>query len=178
MSRLTNLKDFQENLARKLREAGNAAEPPAGRLAVEAGGEGWLFRLEDTAEVLPVPEIMPVPLARPWFLGLANVRGNLIAVTDLARFAGGADAPATPRTPEARVVMLAERFGAHCGLLVTRVAGLRAAESFQPAGQASGGHAWMGGRFRDAEGGDWRELRVPELIASDDFLQVAAERAA
>ena len=50
MTRLTNLKDFQENLARKLREAGNAAEPPAGRLAVEAGGEGWLFRLEDTAE--------------------------------------------------------------------------------------------------------------------------------
>lgn len=179
MSRITSLKDFQENLARRLREAGGAAEAPAGRLAVEAGGSGWLLRLEDTAEVLPVPSIMPLPLVRPWFLGLANVRGNLIAVTDLARFAGGASAPATPRGAEARVVMFAGRFGAHCGLLVSRVAGLRAADAFRPADAATTpSRAWLGARLLDAEGREWRELLVPELIASDEFLHVAAERAA
>lgn len=171
MSRLGKLREFQENLAQRLREAG-AGAPSSACLAVEAGGEGWRIRLDETAEVLPVPEITTVPLCRPWFIGLANVHGKLVSVVDFAAFSG---AEPTPRSSEARVVVFAERFGAHCGLLVARVTGLRNAEAFEPVASLaseSGARPWFGARWRDAEGRDWRDLKIPELIASEEFLQV------
>ncbi len=43
----------------------------------------------DILEILPVPPITPVPGAADWMLGVANIRGNLLAVTDLKRFLFG-----------------------------------------------------------------------------------------
>lgn len=171
MSRLGKLREFQEGLAQRLRVAG-AGAPSTACLAVVSGGEGWRIRLDETAEVLPVPELTPVPLCRPWFAGLANVHGRLVSVVDFSAFSG---AGPTPRVSESRVVVFAERFGAHGGLLVSRVAGLRNADAFEPAAalaSEAGSKPWFGPRWRDAEGRDWRDLKIPELIASDEFLQV------
>ena len=55
-------------------------------LAFESGGERWLVDLADAGEVLPVPPLSDVPLTQPWFLGIANIRGTLFSVTDLAAF--------------------------------------------------------------------------------------------
>jgi twitching motility protein PilI len=44
---------------------------------------------EAVAEILTVPQIMPVPGAQPWMLGVANVRGNLLPVVDLKQFLEG-----------------------------------------------------------------------------------------
>jgi len=53
---------------------------------------GVIFRLcdehltcniERIQEILPVPATTPVPGAKPWILGLANVRGSLMTVIDL-----------------------------------------------------------------------------------------------
>ena len=171
MSRLGKLREFQEGLAQRIRVAG-AGAPSTACLAVEAGGEGWRIRLDETAEVLPVPDMTTVPLCRPWFVGLANVHGRLVSVVDFSAFSGTGP---TPRSSEARVVVFAERFGAHGGLLVSRVAGLRNADAFEPVAaleSGAGSKPWFGSRWRDAEGRDWRDLKLPELIAAEEFLQV------
>ena len=62
------------------------------RLAFKAGGMSWLVALPDAGEVLPVPTLTSVPLTRSWVRGMANVRGNLYTVTDLAAFAGASPA--------------------------------------------------------------------------------------
>ena len=56
--------------------------------ASNARGERWLIRLADAGEVIAVPPIVPVPLTQRWFLGIANIRGNLFSVIDFAAFLG------------------------------------------------------------------------------------------
>jgi len=63
---------------------------------------GVTFGLGDTrltcnidriSEILPYPQPTPVPGAKPWIIGLANVRGELLTVIDFARFLTGVRSP-------------------------------------------------------------------------------------
>jgi twitching motility protein PilI len=162
-----SLREFQQALAARLAEAGAETAPHA-RLGMQAGGRLWLIPLEDAGEVLPLPAVTPVPLTRAWFLGLANIRGNLACVVD---FAGLMGEPPTERSPECRLVLVAERFGAHGGLLVARMMGLRNIHQLQ-AEEGGADRPWIRGAFRDPEGRRWHELDIGVLVAQDDFLQV------
>jgi len=162
-----SLREFQQALAAKLAEAGAETAPHA-RLGVQAGGRLWLIRLDDAGEVLPLPEVTPVPLTRPWFLGLANIRGNLAGVVDFAGFMGE---PPTERAPDCRLVLVAERFAAHSGLVVARMLGLRNIREFE-AEEGGGDRPWIRGAFRDPDGRRWHELDIEALVAHGDFLQV------
>ena len=44
---------------------------------------------DEVREILPLPQITPVPGAQPWMLGVANVRGTLLPVVDLKQFLEG-----------------------------------------------------------------------------------------
>ena len=168
MARQGSLKEFQEALAQRLREAAQAE--PSSRLGFEAGARRYLVRLEDAGEVLPVPEMTPVPLTKPWFLGLANVRGTLVCVVDFAAFCG--DPPSVPGA-DARLVLLADRFGAQCALLVSRMLGLKSLRSLEPLDGASG-KPWLGACYieRGAEDrSEWREIELDALAQDEDFLQ-------
>lgn len=167
MAKHLSLREFQRALAARLAEAGAETAPHA-RLGVQAGGRLWLIRLEDAGEVLPLPAVTPVPLTRPWFLGLANIRGNLACVVD---FAGLMDEPPTERSPDCRLVLVAERFGVHSGLLIARMMGLRNIHQLQAeAGGAD--RPWIRGAFRDPEGRRWYELDIGVLVAHGDFVRV------
>ncbi len=167
MAKHISLREFQQALAAKLAEAGAETAPHA-RLGVQAGGRLWLIRLDDAGEVLPLPEVTPVPLTRPWFLGLANIRGNLAGVVDFAAFMGE---PPTERAPDCRLVLVAERFAAHSGLVVARMLGLRNIRELQ-AEEGGADRPWIRGAFRDPEGRRWYELDIEALAAHGDFLQV------
>ena len=99
MARRISLREFQQDLVRRLNEAA-ASEAPSTRLGVQIGGELWLVRLEEAGEVIPLPPFVAVPLTRPWFRGLANIRGNLFSVVDLSAFHGGDPTPG--RDPSGR----------------------------------------------------------------------------
>jgi len=49
------------------------------------GNEEYAFEIDQIKEVVPVPPISPVPQTEVYILGVANVRGNVLAVIDLAR---------------------------------------------------------------------------------------------
>lgn len=44
---------------------------------------------DEVVEILPMPQVTPVPGAQPWMLGVANVRGNLLPIVDLKQFLEG-----------------------------------------------------------------------------------------
>src|SRR5262245_38984563 len=109
-----SLRDFQQALARRLTEA-QASDTMSARLGVQIGKELWLVKLDEAGEVVPVPTIAPVPLTRPWFKGLTNIRGNLFTVVDMSAFQG---AEPTPMTPDTRLLLVGERYGMNTALLV------------------------------------------------------------
>lgn len=167
MSKQISLREFQRELAARLAEARGETAPHA-RLGVQAGARLWLIRLDEAGEVLPLPEVTPVPLTKPWFLGLANVRGNLASVVDFAAFTGD---PPQARSPDARLVLLAERLGAHSGLVVARMMGLLNIHDLSTE-DGAGERPWIRGVYIDGQQRRWHELDVGALAAHDDFLQV------
>ena len=171
MSGPASLNEFQQDLASRMRDA--AAAPVAGTvLGFRSGSRNWLLRLEDAGEIMALPDIVKVPLAQPWYLGLANVRGNLVSVVDLALFAEGRP---TPRGSECRVVLVADRFQSHAALLVQRLAGIKDPHKMlqQEPGVAAANAAstWSGRSYRDESGETWNELNVVALVQDDAFLR-------
>jgi twitching motility protein PilI len=116
-----------------------------------------LSRLGDAAEVVAVPAIAKVPLTRPWFLGLANVRGESVQRHRLAAFIGR---EAAIRASGADQVILFGRAPA-----ISRPAsscrGARSAQTSRsslPQAPEPGAPAWYGQRWLDADGGTWQEI--------------------
>jgi len=172
MARQISLREFQQSLAQRLREA-QAASEQSSRLGVQAGESLWLLRLDETDEVLPLPTISPVPLTQPWYLGLANIRGVMANVVDFGAFLG--DEP-TVRTPECRLVLVADRFQSYSGLLISRMMGLRNLQNLEASETAAASEQkpWAGTMYRDPEGRTWNELNMAALVAHENFLNVGA----
>ncbi len=168
MAARTSLRDYQRELAARLQSAGSGRA--ASKLGLQVGAEAWLVDLSDAGEVLPVPPITPVPLTRPWFRGVANIRGNLYSVVDFAAFLGGAP---VALGEQARLLLLGERFRLGSALLVDRSLGLRGAEQLQ-ARTAGGSTAWLKAEYTDKDGRHWKELDVAQLAQDAAFLAVAA----
>ncbi|WP_437878546.1 chemotaxis protein CheW [Sorangium sp. So ce513] len=78
------------------------ADEPARALAIRAGDRRLLARIDELAAVEPCRRIVPLAGGPPGLLGLAGLRGRLVAVYDLAALVGGrpragvADAAAGP----------------------------------------------------------------------------------
>jgi twitching motility protein PilI len=163
-----SLREYQLALSERLQGAAAGTRVPT-KLGLQAGGEAWLVDLKDAGEVIPVPAISPVPLARGWFKGVANVRGNLYSVSDLGALLGQ---PATPLSDHARLLLVAERFRAGAALLIERSLGLRNAEDLKPRADAAP-QRWVRAQYEDTDGKLWRELDVTALIQDEAFLEVS-----
>jgi len=164
-----SLRDYQRELAARLQsaDAGRAAS----KLGLQVGGERWLVDLTDAGEVIPVPGITPVPLTRPWFKGVASIRGNLFSVVDIGAFLGGAGAAPGE---QARLLLLSERFRMGSALLVDRSLGLRNPEQLSERAAGAPRAPWVKAEYDDALGAHWRELDVPRLVQDPGFLSVGA----
>lgn len=164
MARRSSLREFQEGLARRLAEARSTDR--RGLLGFQAGNENWLIDLSEAGEILPPPPLSSVPLTRPWYRGLANVRGTLFGVVDLSQFHGHAPVIATGR---ARLLLVGAKQAVNCALLVSSSLGLRSQDDFEPDADADA-RPWVKNRLRDAQNNLWLQLDVGKLLASPDFL--------
>jgi len=170
MARRTDLRKFQEELSRRIASADSAVSTGR-RLAFKAGNAAWLVAWPDAGEVLPVPALTVVPLTRAWVRGLANVRGNLYTVVDLAAFAGG---PATLTGPRSRLLLVGQRHAMNAALLVDAVIGLRDIGELISRPLYAAEKNWMKAEHVDRDGTAWQELDVPMLLQAASFLDVAA----
>lgn len=169
------LREFQSRLAERLQRARTDSRTAAW-LAVECAGQGLLLPLSGAGEIFAVGALQPVPHTQAWFVGVANLRGILHGVVDLAAFLGlreplKADGVRDP----ARLVAFNPAIGAHCALLVDRLAGLRNPEPLQrepddPAPRPP----FAGAGWRDADGRRWQEIDLAALARHEQFLGIAA----
>jgi twitching motility protein PilI len=124
-------------------------------------------------EFLPPPPVTRVPGTKPWILGLANVRGDLVTIVDLSCYLGGERTNITVRSR----LLAASLRGRPVGLLVDEVFGQRSFASDE-AGKAkiekkSPLHGYITKQFTsDKE--IWQVLDLDTLFGTPEFLNGAA----
>ena len=112
-----------------------------------------------------------MPWTRPWYRGLANVRGRLIGVVDLLQLAGGDPLPADQTH---QVLVFGEVLGINAGILVTRAFGIRnlkdltLLDGVAPVARGS----WERARYRDTDGLMLTELELRDLATSSHFSSI------
>jgi twitching motility protein PilI len=174
MAQKQALRDLQSRVAERLKAA---SEQPRtlSWLAFECAGLGLLTPLPSAGEIFSVGTVLPVPHTQPWFMGVANLRGGLHGVVDLSAFLGLRPPVAVDSLREqARIVAFNPSQGAHCAVIVDRLAGLRnpgqmtrqAADDEQPP-------AFVGPLWRDGAGREWQEIDLLVLARHEQFLAIA-----
>jgi len=175
MAKREALRELQGRLAERLQQARTELRPLSW-LAVDCAGIGLLVPLPTAGEIFSVGTVLPVPHTQRWFMGVANLRGGLHGVVDLAAFLGLRAPLARDAVREqARLLAFNAKQGSHCAILVDRLAGLRSAEQLTaepPDGQAR--PAFAGARWRDADGRSWQELDLAALARHEQFLAISA----
>ena len=164
------LRDLQSRLAERLQAARTQAR---GRswLAVECGARGFLFPLREAGEIFALGPIMAVPHSQRWFLGVANLRGHLHGVVDLAGFLGVKSAESG--RDQSRLVGFNQTMDLNCVLLVERLLGLRSEEELTSEPEVDAARpAFAGARYRDGSGRSWQELNLGELASNEAFLKI------
>jgi twitching motility protein PilI len=166
-ARRQRMRDFQSQLSARMQQARISTREQTSQLGLQIGTEHCLLSLREAGEIVAVGTIAAVPLTQPWFLGLANVRGNLVSVVDLAQLRGHGP---TVIDKQCRIIAFGPSLAFNGAVLVSRVLGLRdlAAMTLQPAPV----QGRMANRYRDTDGVTWRQLDVSALIADPQFLQV------
>jgi twitching motility protein PilI len=172
-ARRARMRDFQAHLVDRMHAARSGADAHVNQLAVVIGGRRFLLDLTQAGEITTVGAITRVPLTADWFLGLSNLRGNLISVVDLARFQGQ---DATVIEKDCRVVAFAPALGFNCGLLVSRVLGLRSSAdmTLKNLAPAADNPAWLTRQYVDQDAQDWAELDLSLITQDSRFLHVAS----
>jgi twitching motility protein PilI len=170
------LRAFQSRLASRLQEA-RTSGAAAAWLAVEAAGSKFLFPLNHAGEIFPWRAVQPVPHARPWFLGVANLRGGVSGVVDLGAFV--THAPPSLRSDiaqsQCRLVAFSDALNINCVVLIDKLLGLKGVESFvasvAPSAEAP---EFFGHSYVDSQGAAWQEINLQALSVNSQFLSISA----
>lgn len=176
------IRELQTRLANRLRTARDEGLSVSW-LAVKSGGNNYLLPLSQSGEIFPITSVQPVPYVQPWFLGVANLRGGLFGVVDVARFvADETDAAPVKVDPRPRtsapaiVVTLNAALDVNCALLIDGLAGLRNPQAFASAQPPDpDAPAYFGNRFADANGEPWQEINIQTLSQHPRFLSITAQ---
>lgn len=172
------LRELQQRLAERLRLVRESA-PTRNWLAVESGSHGFLLPLEQAGEIFSLTGLQPVPHSQAWFLGVANLRGQLHGVIDLAAFIGLPPRPVSvldlASKDAGRLVAFNASLQLNAALLIDRLLGLRRPQDMSEAPVTTAGRPhFITAELADAQGRPWYELNLAALASDEAFLKVAA----
>lgn len=160
MAHHLNLREFQQNLSDRM-QASRTEVRQITTLGVSIAGKNWLVNMSDISEVLSPQSVTTVPMAKAWVKGVANVRGSLYCVADMAIYF---NLGSVSGAFENRLLLVSERYAFNAALLVDRVLGLRDATAWKQTLD----------EYQDEQNVVWRKLDIENLLAQADFLQIGA----
>ncbi|GAB2608849.1 chemotaxis protein CheW [Novilysobacter erysipheiresistens] len=136
----------------------------------------------EVLEILPLPQVTPVPGAQSWMLGLANVRGNLLPIVDLKQFLEG------ERTVlhESQRILLVRQPGGDVAVLIDELYGQRSFNEQHlldlegdaddaAAHLADGRYANFIGRAYRLDDTTWGIFSLDRLARTPEFRQAASD---
>jgi twitching motility protein PilI len=117
---------------------------------------------------------MSVPHTKDWFSGIANLRGHLHGVVDLAQFFR-LTSRSTLNRDHAWLVAFNHSLQVNCALLIDQLLGLRHADQMQlQVKNQQKTPAFIGENYRDENNRLWRELDLLALSKETAFLRIAS----
>ncbi len=168
MSKQSQLREYQTNILARLENAKKAgAETSAGYLGVVIGSKNVLVNLQEISETLPVTDIQPVPIVKPWFLGVSNVRGVLYAINDIAQLL---ETTFTSISSNARLLLISETVSSNVAFVVEKMIGLRNINEMKPYEVELEENACLKAQtYQDDENRIWHMLDCDKLVRSKEF---------
>jgi len=171
MSKKEALSEFQSRLAGRLQSVDNTGvNASANWLAVEIAGVGFLFPLSHSGEIFPWVDPLPIPYAKDWFLGVANLRGALCGVVSLAKYLAIDSTKATVKSAKTnmqdrRLIGFHPSFDLNTVLVVDKLIGLRSRHQMADAD--------LRDQYRDQQGVLWQEVDLRALAQDPLFISIA-----
>ena len=94
VSEFNSLREYQEDLARRIEERKRYAEQHIGAetglfVGLVSNGQRFLLPGNAISEVAPAARFSPFPAAKPWAVGAGNVKGIIYNVIDFSMFMNG-----------------------------------------------------------------------------------------
>lgn len=128
---------------------------------------------DEVVEILPLPQVTPVPGAQPWMMGVANIRGSLLPVVDLRMFLEG------ERTVihEGQRVLVVRQPGGNVAVTIDELFGQRSFLEEQQSGHevlAEGRYSSFIDRAYKVGGHAWGVFSLDRLSRTPEFRQAAA----
>ena len=143
-------------------------------IAFTVSGLHFIAPLGEVAEVIPVPSYSGVPNAKHWLRGLANVRGQLLPLTDLSSFLQ-LPVKDTVRQSQSKVIII-DHVSCYCGLIVDQVLGIQHFNKQSYFGTAANLPAslapYVSGRF-EQHGKPWNVFLFSQLVKDQHFLSAS-----
>lgn len=142
-------------------------------IAFRIGARNLMSGIAEVNEILTLPAMTSIPGTKTWLLGVANVRGNLVAIVDLRGFVEGDRTPITDRSR----VLVARQQGGAVGLLVDEVLGQRnVTEENLPVDidTTEDPYARYIARRYELGGAIWGVFSMSALVRTPEFQQAAA----
>jgi twitching motility protein PilI len=138
-----SLREYQDEILRKMSDAqqkgGGEVDLCFGFIA---SGRRFLISGIDVAEVVAPSQLEPVPMAKRWVLGAANIKGAVYTVTDFAQLLGMAPGR------RGKFVMLNQRLLPGAALAVDSLAGLHTRDAIGKGAPAVAGQPdWLVGQY-------------------------------
>ena len=177
VGRRARLRDFQTQLMERMQAAKAGSHVRANQLGVQIGKSRYLIDLREAGEIVSSGNLTKVPLTKPWYLGLSNVRGSLTSVIDYSLFEGN---DATLLDSSCRVLAFSNSLSFNSGLLVSKVLGLRNADEMDLIDELATEvtinqqqkKPWVLNRFLDSDGQIWSQISLSLLVQDQEFLQI------
>lgn len=174
------LRALQNRLTERLSLAGAEASSTQW-LAVQMGSRHCLLALELAGEIFPCQGITTVPYTVPWFWGVANLRGQLLGVVDVATLLGEPAPRSDSALAHISLLALHPALQVQSALVVDRLLGLRHPQELTRHTQTASGVAAseleqriLGATYTDSAGVVWQELHLQALAQLPQFTEVQA----
>ena len=167
-----------QNIAQRCKS--HAADLPSRIEAVEywrgvgfiLAGKRYVAPMSDVNEILTAPKLTQVPGVKHWVKGVANVRGRLVPVMDLASFLGGRST-----SQRSKRTLIIEKGDLLNGLVVDAVLGMQhfPVETMKPVNESTlpeKAAPFIAGIY-ERDGEQWPVFSFEALAKDDHYMDIA-----
>ena len=119
MDNFHSLREYQEYLRDRMKAARLAENSDKLiYLGFVSGGRHFLINGKKVLNVHQISQLQPIPVAKPWAIGAANIKGSVFAVTDLSLLLGG------EATKKGKFLVISPKIITGSAILIESISGL------------------------------------------------------